>query len=129
MKLTIVCGLSVFPAQAERATMLVPPPQLPTRGMTDQNTKHVMTSTSQVAPDQCAISHTNVTDASSLVTTKKSVLDHKSQDHPHWHQLKESMFQPVTPVQLDKLKQLLIGHPNHDLVNKVVQVSSFGRAL
>ena len=39
------------------------------------------------------------------------------------------MFQPVTPVQLDKLKQLLIGHPNHDLVYKIVQGFQTGFSL
>ena len=78
---------------------------------------------------QTSVSFPTQTDASSLVTTKESVLDHRLQDHPHWHQLNESTFQPVTPEQPDKLKQLLIGHPNHDLVNKVVQGFQTGFSL
>ena len=63
-----------------------------------------------------ADSNTNATNASSLVTTKGNVLHSSLREHPHWLQLNESMFRPVTPVRVDRLEQMLVGHPNHKLV-------------
>ena len=63
MRLTTACQPSAFLDQAEMATILVPCHQLPSRGMTEQTTKPAMILTSPDAPDLCADSHTNATNA------------------------------------------------------------------
>ena len=98
MRLTTVFRPSVFPALAEMATIPVPYQQLPSKRMTEQTTKPAMISTSPDAPDPSADSHTNATNASSLVTTKGNVLNSSLRQHPHWLQLNQSTFHPVTPV-------------------------------
>ena len=111
------------------ATIPVPHHQLPSRGMTEQTTKPAMNATSLDAPDPPADSHTNVTNASSLVTTKGNVLNSSLREHPHWPQLHKSTFHPVTPVQVDRLEQILVGHPNCKLVQRVVDGFRFGFSL
>ena len=74
-------------------------------------------------------SHTNTTNASSLVTTKGNVLNSSLQEHPHLLQLNESTFCPVTPVRVDRLEQMLVGHPNCKLVQRVVDRFHFGFSL
>ena len=64
MKLITAYGPSIFPDQAEMATMPVPHQHLPSREMRNQTTKHAMTSTSQVLLDLSADSHINATSAS-----------------------------------------------------------------
>ena len=81
-----------FLGQAEIATIPVLHHQLPSREMTEQTTKPAMTSISPDAPDLHADSHTSVTNASNLVTTRESDINSSLQDHPHWHQLNKSTF-------------------------------------
>ena len=94
------------------ATMLVPQQHLPSRRARNWITKHAMTSTSHDVLDLFADSHLSAANASDLVTTSDSATNNSLQEHPHWQQLQESTFTPVTPVQADKLEQLLQGHPN-----------------
>ena len=129
MRSTTAYGPSVFPAWAEMATIPVPHHQLPSRRMTEQITRPAMISTSPDIPDPSADSHTNATNASNLVTIKGNVLNSSLWGHPHWLQLNESMFHPVTPVQADRLEQMLVGHPNCKLVQRVVDGFHFGFSL
>ena len=129
MRLTTACEPHTFLAVAEMATILVPHHQLPSRRMTEQITRPAMISTSPEVPDPSADSHTNATNASSLVTTKGNVLNSSLWGHTHWLQLNESMFYPVTPVQMDRLEQMLVGHPNHKLVQRVVDGFHLGFSL
>ena len=116
-------GPSVFLDQAEMATIPVPHQHLPSRGLTNHTTKHAMTSISPDVPDLSADSHIN------SVTTSESAINSSLREHPHWLQLQESTFRPVTLVQVDRLKQLLQGHPNRKLVQKVVHGFQFGFPL
>ena len=118
-----------FLDQAEMATMPVPHQHLSSRGMKNQTTKHAMTSTSQDVLDLSADSHKNATSDSDLVTASVRTINNRLQEHPHWQQLQESTFRPVTPVQVDKLEQLLQEHPNIKLVQKVIDGFWFGFSL
>ena len=129
MKLITACGPNIFPDQAEKATMLVPHQCMPLRRMTEQTTGSAMILTIHNAPDLFADSHTSATSASDLVTTRESVINTSLWDHLHWQQLHKSTFRPVTPVQVDKLEQLLQGHPNSELVWSVVDGFCFGLSL
>ena len=129
MRLITACGPSIFPDQAEMATILVPHQHLPSKGWTNQTTKHAMTSISPNVPDLSGDFHINATSVSDLVTTSESAINSSLQEHPHWLQLQESMFRPVTAVQADRLEQLLQGHPNGKLVQKVVHGLWFGFEL
>ena len=102
---------------------------LPSRRMRNQTTKLAMTSISQDVLDPSADSHINATSASDIVTTSESAINSSLQEYLHWHQLQESTFRPVTPVQTDRLKQLLQGHPNSKLVQKVVNGFWFGFSI
>ena len=124
MKLTTIYGQNIFLAWAERATILVSHQHLPSREMTNQSTRHAMTTIIPDVPDKCADSHTNAANVLGLVTPNLSL-----QDHPHLAQLQEQTFKPVTPVQVDNLKCLLQGHPNHKLVQNVVDGFHFGISL
>ena len=127
--MTTACGPCVFLAQAEMATIPVSYHQLPSRRMIEQITKPAMISISRGALDLSADSHINATNASSLATINGNVLNSSLQEHPHWLQLNESTFHPVTPVRVDKLEQILEGHPNHKLVQRVVDGFRFGYSL
>ena len=129
MKLITAFGPSVFSDQAEMATMLVPHQHLSSRGMRNQTAKLAMSSTSQGVLDLSADSHINVASASDMVTTSESAINSSLQEHPHWHQLQESTFRPVTPVQVDRLEHLLQGHLNSKLVQKVINGFQFGFSL
>ena len=118
-----------FLDQAEMATIPVPHQHLPLRGMTNQATKHAMTSISPDVPDLSANSHINAKSVSDWITTSKRAINSSLQEHPHWLHLQESMFRPVTPVQADRLEQLLHGHRNRKLVQKVVHGFWFGLSL
>ena len=83
MRLITVCGPSVFPDQADIAIRPVPHQHLPSKGQTNQTTKHAMTS---ISPDVLDL------------TTSESVINSSLQEHPHWLQLQESTFRSVTPV-------------------------------
>ena len=107
----------VFQGLAERATILVH--QLPLKGQTNKNTGHAMTSTLQSVQEQYADSHTGSASVLSWATANSNVLNTKLRDHPHWSQLNGLTFEPVTLVQLDKLDQLLVDHPNRPIVNYV----------
>ena len=98
----MLCGLSVFQGLAERATILVQ--QLPVKDQKNRITGHAMTLTSPSVPEQYADSHTSATGALSWDTVNNNASNTTLQDHPHWPQLNELTFQPVMPVQVDRLE-------------------------
>ena len=76
-----------FPDHAEMATILVPHQHLASKGMTNQTTKHAITSISPHVPDLSADSHINATSVSHSVTTSESAINSSLWEHPHWLQL------------------------------------------
>ena len=88
-----------------------------------------MTSTLPSVQEQYADSHTSAAGASSWAMVNSSVSNTKLKDHQHWSQLNTLTFQPVMAVQVDKLDQLLIDHPNWPIVNYVVQGFLHGFSL
>ena len=96
-------GQSVFQGTAERATILVH--QLPLKDQKKPTTEHVMTLTLPGTIEPCANSHIGVTDALNWDTTNNQQPTTISlQQYPHWPQLNKSTFQPVMPVQVDRLE-------------------------
>ena len=113
------CGQSVFQGLAERATF--PVHQIPPKGQRNKTTGPATTSTLPSAQEQCAGFHISAVNASSWAIVSNSVSNIKLKDHQHWPQLNIQTFQPVTPIQADKLEQLLADHPNQQIIKYVIK--------
>ena len=80
---------------------------------------HAMITTEANIAGKSAGSHTSAVNAT-VMATQQQIAGPELQPLAH-PQLQAATFHPVTPLKADQLEYLLQGHPNHQLVEYVLQ--------
>ena len=117
MRLTAGFGPSALLVESEIATfpvlIFVPLPMQQTKTI-----KHAETSTMAPAPSPFVSSNTDAVNASHQDIVRDNAED--SNVMCNHSQLNTQTFKPVTPIKVNRFKELLRGHPNQDLVHYVI---------